>query len=159
MGMSRPFTPKLQINLNASISTIGATPESGGVPATEETEYSYYSADVVASSLLTEGDVGILGLRYAVSETTDVYSTNMDMRFPIGRQWRINPRLRVDYREIKTDQSTQWIYTPGIRVQYRPTRRLRLEVEAGKQFSQRDMELTNLDRESYFINLGYQFFY
>jgi maltoporin len=83
----------------------------------------------------------------------------MDMRFPIGRQWRINPRLRVDYREIKTDQSTQWIYTPGIRVQYRPTRRLRLEVEAGKQFSQRDMELTNLDRESYFINLGYQFFY
>jgi hypothetical protein len=36
---------------------------------------------------------------------------------------------------------------------------LRLEFEAGKQFSQRDMELTDLDRESYFVNLGYQFFY
>ena len=159
MGMSRPFTPKLQINLNASLSTIGATPESGGVAATQESDYSYYSADMVASSLFTEGDVGILGLRYAVSETTDVYSVNMDMRFPLGRAWRINPRLRVDYREINTDQSTQWIYTPGIRVQYRPARRLRLELEAGKQFSQRDMELTDLDRESYFINLGYQFFY
>jgi len=159
MGMSRPFTPKLQINLNASLSTIGATPESAGVAATQESDYSYYSADLVASSLVTEGDVGILGLRYAVSETTDVYSVNMDMRFPLGRAWRINPRLRVDYREINTDQSTQWIYTPAIRVQYRPARRLRLELEAGKQFSQRDMELTDLDRESYFINLGYQFFY
>ena len=159
MGMSRPFTPKLQLNLNASLSTIGETPESGGVAATQESEYSYYSADMVASSLFTEGDVGIVGLRYAVSETTDVYSINMDMRFPLGRAWRINPRVRIDYREINSDQSTQWIYTPGIRVQYRPARRLRLELEAGKQFSQRDMELTNLDRESYFINLGYQFFY
>jgi len=159
MGMSRPFTPKLQVNLNASLSTIGATPESAGVPATQESDYSYYSADLVASSLITEGDVGILGVRYAVSETTDVYAINMDMRFPIGRAWRINPRLRVDYREINTDQSTQWIYSPGIRVHYRPTRRLRLEFEAGKQFSQRDMELTDLDRESYFVNLGYQFFY
>jgi len=159
MGMSRPFTPKLQVNLNASLSFIGATPESAGVFATQESEYSYYSADLVASSLITEGDVGILGLRYAVSDTTDVYSVNMDMRFPVGRTWRINPRLRVDYREINTDQSTQWIYSPGIRVQYRPFRRVRLELEAGKQFSQRDMELTDLDRESYFINLGYQFFY
>lgn len=159
MGMSRPFTPKLQLNLNASLSSIGATPESGGVAATQDSEYSYYSADLIASSLFTEGDVGIVGVRYAASETTDVYSVNMDMRFPLGRAWRINPRLRVDYREINSDHSTQWIYTPGIRVQYRSGRRLRLELEAGKQFSQRDMELTDLDRESYFINLGYQFFY
>jgi len=159
MGMSRPFSPKLQVNLNASISTVAATPESAGVPATPQSEYSYYSADVVASSLFTEGDVGIVGLRYAVSDTTDVYSINLDTRFPIGRSWRINPRLRVDYREIRTDQSVQWIYTPAVRVQYRAGRRLRLELEAGQQFSQRDMATTNQDRKSYFVNLGYQFFY
>jgi len=159
MGMSRPFSPKLQVNLNASISTVAATPESAGVPATPQSEYSYYSADVVASSLFTEGDVGIVGLRYAVSDTTDVYSINLDTRFPIGQSWRINPRLRVDYREIRTDQSTQWIYTPAVRVQYRAGRRLRLELEAGQQFSQRDMATTNQDRTSYFVNLGYQFFY
>jgi tetratricopeptide (TPR) repeat protein len=158
-GLSRPFSPKLSMNVNASISSINATPESGGVPATPDSEYSYYSADVVASSLFTEGDVGILGLRYAVSETTDVYSTTIDTRFPIGRGWRISPRLRVDYREINTDQSTQWIYTPALRVQYRMGRHARFELQTGKQFSTREMEKSDQDRESWFVYAGYQLFY
>jgi tetratricopeptide (TPR) repeat protein len=158
-GLSRPFTPKLSANFNASISSIDATPGSGGVAATPESEYSYYSADIVASSLFTEGDVGIFGLRYAVSETTDVYSTTFDTRFPIGRGWRISPRLRIDYREIKTDQSTQWIYTPGLRVQYRMGRSLRFELQTGKQFSTREMARSDQDRESWFVNAGYQLFF
>lgn len=158
-GLSRPFTPKLSANFNASISSIDATPESGGVAATPTSEYSYYSADVVASSLFTEGDVGIIGLRYAVSETTDVYSTTFDTRFPLGRGWRISPRLRIDYREIKTDQSTQWIYTPGLRVQYRMGRRVRFELQTGKQFSTREMATSDQDRESWFVNAGYQLFF
>ena len=158
-GVSRPFSPKLSMNFNASISSIDGTPDSGGVAATPDSEYSYYSADVVASSLFTEGDVGIVGLRYAVSETTDVYSTTFDTRFPVGRGWRISPRLRVDYREIKTDQSTQWIYTPGLRVQYRMGRRARFELQTGKQFSTREMEKSDQDRESWFVNAGYQLFF
>ena len=159
VGMARPFTPKLSLNLNASLSSIEATPESGGVAATPDSEYSYYSADLVASSIFTEGDVGIFGFRYAVTSTTDVYSTMVDTRFPIGRKWRISPRLRVDYREINTDGSTQWIYTPGLRVQFRPTRRMRLEFQGGKQFSTREMATTDQERESWFINVGYQYFY
>ena len=158
-GLSKPLSPKLQFNFNASLSTIDATPESAGVAATEDTEYSYYSADFVASSLFTEGDVGIFGFRYSVSDTTDVYSINLDSRFPIGRTWRINPRLRVDYREIRSDQSTQWTYTPALRIQFRPGRHWRLELEAGKQFSRRDMVLSDQDRESNFIYLGYQYFH
>ena len=36
---------------------------------------------------------------------------------------------------------------------------MRLELEAGREFVQRDMTLVDQDRESYFVNLGYQFFY
>jgi tetratricopeptide (TPR) repeat protein len=158
-GVSRPFSPKLSMNFNASLSSIDATPESGGVAATPDSEYSYYSTDIVASSLFTEGDVGILGFRYAVSGTTDVYSTTIDTRFPVGRGWRISPRLRVDYREINTDQSTQWIYTPGVRVQYRMGRRVRFELQTGKQFSTREMENSDQDRESWYVYAGYQLFY
>jgi tetratricopeptide (TPR) repeat protein len=159
MGMSRPFTPKLSLNLNASTSSVEGTPASGGVFATPESEYSYYSADFIASSLFTEGDVGIVGFRYAVTENTDVYSTMLDTRFPIGRKWRVSPRLRVDYREIKTDGSEQWIYTPALRVQFRPGRRVRLEFQGGMQFSTREMATTNQERESWFVNVGYQYFY
>jgi tetratricopeptide (TPR) repeat protein len=159
VGMSRPFSPKLSLNLNASTSSVEGTPASGGVGATPDSEYSYYSADFVASSLFTQGDVGIMGFRYAVTQTTDVYSTMLDTRFPVGRKWRISPRLRVDYREIKTDGSKQWIYTPGLRVQFRPGRRVRLEFQGGMQFSTREMAAMDQERESWFVNIGYQYFY
>jgi hypothetical protein len=149
----------LQLNVNANISTVDAVPAFGDAPEMPEAEYSYYSADLVASSLFRQGDVGILGVRYATSDSADVYSINLDARFPIGRAFRINPRLRVDYREISSDQSTQWIYTPGLRMQYRVGRRWRMEFEAGKRFSIRQMNDIDLDQESYFINIGYQLFF
>jgi len=156
LGIFQPLTPKIQINVNASQSTIEATPESGGIFATPESTYTYISTDFVGSSLIKEGDVTLLGLRYADSENTAVYSIHLDTRFPIGSYFRFNPRLRVDYREIKSDMSTQMIYTPGIRLQYRKDRRFRVELEAGMQFSSRDMANLTEDRESYFVNLGYQ---
>ena len=98
-------------------------------------------------------------MRYAVSNTTDVYSLNLDTRFPLGRIWRINPRLRLDYREIAADQSSQWSLTPGLRIQVRPGRRWRVDLEVGQQISRREMATTDLDRESRFVYFGYQYFF
>jgi len=159
LGLSRPLTPKLQFNISANLAVIDEIPAHDDTPAVPESEYGYFSADLVATSLLKEGDVGILSLRYASSDSADVYTVNLDSRFPIGRSWRINPRLRVDYREINSDMSTQWIYTPALRLQYRIGRKGRVDFEAGKRFSSRDMADTSFDQESYFINLGYMLYY
>ena len=159
IGISHSLTPRLQINADANQTTIDATPDSGGVAATLETTYESYAASVTASSLLKEGDVSIIGLRYSKSDTSESMSLNLDTRIPFGRYLRINPRLRVQRRQIAADSSYEWTYTPGIRIQYRRSQKFRLELEAGKQYSQRDMIGTDLDRESYFINLGYQAFF
>ena len=71
----------------------------------------------------------------------------------------MNPRLRVDYREITSDGSTQWTYTPGLRLQYRKDRRFRVELETGILLSSRQMTGADQDRQSWFVNLGYQLFY
>jgi tetratricopeptide (TPR) repeat protein len=159
LGLSRPLTPKLQLGFNATQSRIEATPDSGGVPANPESTYGYYSLDLVASSLFTERDVTIFGLRYAESTTSNIYTLNIDSRFSIGRSWRISPRLRVDYREITTDASEQWMYTPGLRLEYRRGRKLRLELMAGRQYSVRESDTLDQDRQSYFVSLGYQLFF
>lgn len=161
VGLSYPVSPKLQINADASQSTMDATPASGGVFATEESTYRYYSGSLVASSLLKEGDVSIITARFSDSDTSRVTSLTLDSRYPIGRTWRINPRLRVDRRQRIGDPNYEWLYTPGIRIQYRRSQKFRIELEAGKQFSQRDSDIVdlNLDRESYFINIGYQSFF
>ncbi len=159
VGLSYPISPKLQINVDTSQSTIEETPASGGVLSTPGATYSYYSTSLIASSLFKEGDVTIFGARYSDSDTTRVVSLTVDSRYPIGRTWRINPRLRVDRRQRLADSSYEWLYTPGLRIQYRRSQKMRVDLEVGKQFSQRETVDTNLDRESYFISLGYQLFF
>ncbi len=159
LGLSHSLTPRLQINADANQTSVDATPASGGVAATPQSTYRYYSANVTASSLFMEGDVSIVGLRYSTSDTTKVTSLTLDTRIPIGRTWRINPRIRVDRRQMLSDSSYEWIYTPGLRMQLRKSQKFRLELEVGKRFSKRDSTIVNLDRESYFINLGYQAFF
>lgn len=161
VGLSYPLSPKLQVNVDASQSNIDSTPASGGVAATEESTYNYYSGSVVASSVLKEGDVTIISARFSDSNTAEVVSLTFDSRYPIGRAWRINPRLRVDRRQRLADPNDEWLYTPGIRIQYRRSQKFRIDLEAGKQFVQRDSEIANLDldRESYYINIGYQSFF
>jgi hypothetical protein len=159
VGLSYPLSPKLQIGADASRSTTDGTPASGGVLATEDTSYTYYSGSLIASSLLREGDVSIISARYSDSGTARVISLTFDSRYPLGRTWRINPRFRVDRRQRLSESNYEWLYTPGVRIQYRRSQKLRIEFEAGKQFSQRETFGTDLDRESYFINLGYQAFF
>lgn len=159
IGLSHSLSPRFQINADANQTTVEATPESGGIAATPRSTYTYFSTTLTASSLLKEGDVAMVGLRYSNSDTTRVMSVNLDTRFPIGRKFRINPRLRVDRREIIQDSSYEWLYTPGLRLQYRWNRKIRFELEAGKQFVQRDSAIVDMDRESYFVNVGYQAFF
>ena len=159
VGLSQSFSPRFQINFDANQTTIDATPDSGGIAATQESSYQYFSTTLVASSLLKEGDVSMISVRVSDSESTKVLSLNLDSRFPLGERWRINPRLRIDQRQIMSDGSDEWIFTPGVRIQLRQSRKYRFEFEAGKRFSQRQSGVIDLDRESYFVNLGYQAFF
>jgi SPOR domain len=160
LGLSKAMSPKLQLGLNATQSSVEATEASGGVPANPAAEYSYVSLDLVASSVFSERDVSIVSVRYSQSDTANVYTLNLDSRFSIGRAWRISPRLRIDYREIMTDASEQWSYTPGLRLDYRRGRKLRVELLAGKEFSSRQMvDSADQNRESYYVSAGYQWFF
>lgn len=159
LGLSQSISPRLQISVDANQTNVSGTPDSGGVLATPQSTYQYYAANLTASSLLKEGDVSILGLRYSTSDTTNVISVSLDTRLPIGEKFRINPRLRVDRRQTLVDSSYEWLYTPGLRMQYRWNRKFRLELEVGKRFSERETNTINLDSESYFVYLGYQAFF
>ena len=159
LGISKSLTPRITLNADANQTNVDATPESGGVLATPQATYQYYSTNLTASSLLKEGDVSILGLRYSISDTSKVISLSLDSRLPIGEKFRINPRIRIDRRERIAEPGYEWIFTPGIRMQLRWNRKFRMELEVGKQFIERETTILNLDREAYFINLGYQAFF
>ncbi len=159
IGVSHSLTPKLQLNADVNQTSVDAAPESGGIAALPSASYRYLATSLVASSLLKEGDVTILGFRYSDSDTARVLSLTLDSRYPFGRSWRINPRLRIDQRQRLSNSGSEWLYTPGIRIRYRHSQKFRVDLEAGKQFAEQDSIDAGPDRESYFFNIGYQVFF
>ena len=99
LGGSQQLTDSLQLALDVSASYLSDTPASGGVEAMPSTgwEFSYYP-QLVASNVLTTGDVGTVGVRYFDGNQSDTWSLIMNERYPITPKLRIMPRLRVDWR-------------------------------------------------------------
>lgn len=155
LGVSQPISPKLSVNFDATASEVDATPASGGVPATvaSGTEY-YYSAQLIGSGLFKEGDIGILGLRYADTASADRWVIDINTRYPWSRELRLNPRLRLSYRESKTSDETQVSVRPSIRVNYNRRGKLQYEFEFGGEWLRIESALARDTTSGYFLTFG-----
>jgi hypothetical protein len=123
------------------------------IPATHSYEV---STDLTGSGLVTEGDIAIVGLSYTNTESSNTSSVNLNTRYPIGPKWRINPRVREDYRQNDRDGTDQWITSPSLRLEYRALRRVQLEVEASGEWSTRHLSASTERTSAYFLSAGYR---
>jgi len=159
LGASHPFSERIQVSGDVTVTNLSDTEASAGVEAIPGTGNEYiYNLQLIGSDLIKSGDIAIGGLRYSNLDAADVYSFSVNTRYPVNSKWRINPRVRVDYRENDRDDSTQWIGVPSLRMDYRLSRRYRFELEAGGEWSSRKLpDLPNdEDTSSYFISAGYR---
>lgn len=157
LGVSRPITEKLQVSGDLSLSKLSDTDASAGVEAVPGTDIEYfYNLQLIGSNFLKEGDITILGLRFIDATTTDTTSLSLNTRYPVTRDFRVNPRLRVDFRRNLVDDTEQYIYRPSARLTWNIRRRFRLEVELGGEWSDREIVTGSAQSRSYFINLGYR---
>ena len=156
LGVSRPITEKLQISGDITLSKLSDTVGSGGVAAVPGTDNEYYyNLQLIGSNLLKEGDITILGLRFIDATTSDTTSLSLNTRYPVTRDFRVNPRFRVDFRK-NDDDTEQFIYRPSARLTYSIKRRFRLEAELGGEWSDREIVTGTSQSESWFLNLGYR---
>jgi hypothetical protein len=157
LGVSRPMTEKLQVSGDVTAFNLSGTKASGGVAATEGTGTDFvYNLQLVGSNLVKEGDISIFGLRYTDSGDRDIYSLNLNTRYPVLSDFRVNPRFRMDYRTNGDDGTDQITYRPSLRLDYRVKRRLRLEAEIGGEYSDRELVDGTENSSSYYINMGYR---
>ena len=156
VGLSRPLWQKLQIDVDATSTTYSATAASGGVEGFPASDYNYYSVSLMGQSLIKEGDMGILSLRFGDTTSYQVTSLGLDGRYPV-RGLRINPRIRVDRRTHLSDGSAEWVYTPSLRMQFQWRRRYYFEFEGGAYLSNRKLDETTNDFRTTYFNLGYRY--
>jgi hypothetical protein len=159
LGASHPFSERIQVSGDVTVTNLSDSEASGGVEAIPGTGNEYiYNLQLIGSDVIKSGDIAIGGLRYSNLDAADIYSFSLNTRYPVNSKWRINPRVRVDYRENSRDDSTQWIGVPSLRMDYRLSRRYRFELEGGAEWSSRKLpDLPNdEDTSSYFVSAGYR---
>lgn len=142
LSLTQPLTEDSRLYFSTSQFEYGETQSSGGVEGWEGTggEYSY-EAQFITSGLLQENDTHVFSVRYFDGERTQRTGIGINSRLQWGRNWRIQPRLWVEYRDNSNDGSDQWALRPSLRVQYNWARRHHFELEYGHDYTTRNIPL------------------
>lgn len=155
--VTHPFSDKLQLNLGATLTSVGPTIDAGGVlgqPATGVEKF--YSAQLLATSLVKEGDLATIGFRYDDLSTARRYVVDVNTRYPVSSRLRINPRLRLAKRDSTAADQVEFTVKPSIRFNYIPSRRFQLELEGGGEWSRTTRLLDTETTKGYYMIAGYR---
>ncbi len=156
LGLSHPLSEKLQIQLHASMFNLSSTESSGGVAGFEGTGNEFaYDMQFIGTSLLSQGDMSIIGMRYVDGNRYSTISMFLNSRFPLAAGFRIQPRVRIDRRSRMFDDLQEWIISPSMRLEYRIGPHA-LEFDVGGEWWRQDGAVTATDASAYFMNLGYR---
>lgn len=135
IGLTQILNDRLQLNSDLTISSLSGTIASGGVPGYSATGTNiWWSTQLVATDVLRQGAIFIGGLRYAKLDNYDSYGVILNYRFPVTREFRVNPRLFIDYRSAQAGGTDRLLVRPWIRMDYRLTRWLQFEFEGGVEW-------------------------
>ena len=158
VSISHPMTDSIQIAGDISWSKIDAAPASGGVEAFESTgDDFYYSLQLIGSGMIKSGDVSSVGLRYADTFYRDTYTFKLNSSYPLDDiNFRISPRVQVDYRENKLRTGDQWRFIPGLRLEYIFGRDWRFEIDGEYRYADKELEGIADGKDGYAISLGFR---
>ena len=160
LGIVQDLNEKYQVVAEVTMSELTETPASGGVPATPSTGKEYfYLAQLIGNSLFMEGDINIIELRYADTMSNDSYSLNLNFRYPFTPNFRINPRIQINYRKNKGNDGESVTARPLLRIDYRWKRWLRFEMEGGREWRE-DTAFGSTEKSAgYFATIGFRAYF
>lgn len=139
VNYSYPITENLQFNGDVTATYVSKTKESGGVAAYPSTGTDIYLlGQLIGTNVVAEGDSVIGGLHYADTQSSYRYLIEGSMRYPLSKDWRITPILRLGYAEFKDDGRGEYQILPSVRTSYYFSNDLSLEVELGKKWLERE---------------------
>lgn len=153
LGLSHTLSAHWQITGDVTLTNMASTKTSGGVEANPSTGNEVFlSSQLVGNGLFKEGDLMIYGLRYSDTSSHQKTSLSANVRYPIQRHWRVNPRLRVDYKE-NDNNTSQTVWVPSFRTSYRWKRLATFELELGIEITEDQLE-NNTEHSNYLFAYG-----
>lgn len=155
VGINAPLNEKYQISSDVTMTSLSSTTIGGLFNAGTDNEF-YYNAQLVGTSVLMENDSAIFSLRFSDTDRAKTNSINANLRLPVTRSWRLNPRIRYDKLKL-TNGTDQTISALALRVDYRLQRNVNFELDMGGENSNQALDDTTNETQSYFVNFGYRY--
>jgi tetratricopeptide (TPR) repeat protein len=156
LGGSLQINENFQVTADITFTHTGDTVASGGVAATPDTGTDYFlNTQLIANSLLMKNDTNAFGVRYYDNDSSDTISFIVNSRFPVYRNWRLNPRLQFDIREFSGGRSQQKLRAL-LRTDYRFIKKALFEFDIGYDETFETNDGQDLGNNSLFFLLGYR---
>ena len=156
LGGSKQINENFQVTADITFTHRGDTVASGGVAATPDTGTDYFlNTQLIANSLLMKNDTNAFGVRYYDNDSSDTISFIVNSRFPVYRNWRLNPRLQFDIREFSGGRSQQKLRAL-LRTDYHFIKKVLFEFDIGYDETFETNDGQDLGNNSLFFLLGYR---
>lgn len=156
LGLQGELTEGWDYSMDASLTDFDATESSLEVAALDAHRDFYYSLQIRANDMFGRGNYGAVQARVYDSDTARSVGMHLNNRLALGESWWLFPRLQLDQRtRLDTDQD-QLRVRPSLRLDYRRNRNMRFELEAGYEWTDRELLGGSLVTEGIFLRAGYR---
>lgn len=160
VAYSKPLNKMWQVSVDGTVFHTSGNPASGGVAAivSPGTEY-FASAQLVGSGVFKPRGIFSATARYANTSSSNLYLFDTYLRYPFYKKWRLRPRIKVGYRELKRRGGSEVFVIPSLTTNYKFSKATSFEVEVGGRWSNRETTLgSENSKEVYLIGgIRYQF--
>lgn len=157
LGLAKALGERFQLNADVTVTELGGTVASGGVPALPDLgTQTYYSTSLVGSGLFGGDAVTVFNLRHGRSDAFTTDSFTWDTRFALSRHLRINPRLQLSVWKNVLDGTNRETVSPSLRLLLNVHDHYRLELEAGTSKLTRTQGGSRSIATGNYFDLGYQ---
>ena len=154
IGISQPVNETFRITSDITLSQYDAITYTPAATTSSSNDV-YISAQLVGTSLFREFDTVVIGLRYYDTELYDTVSLALNLRTPITKNWRINPRLQYDIRKLN-DGRTQNKIKPSLKTDYTYQKTVRFDFEMGYDSTTESSASQASIPSNFFWSLGYR---
>lgn len=157
-GMSYDISDLWQVSLEGTIADYSGTPASGGVSAIPDPGVEYYiSAQLNGTGILSDDDYWGFGLRFLDGSNYQTYIADLSVRYPLSDKLRMNPRLRLAYRNAQASDIQQIMIMPSLGFKYSVTDHWKLESEAAVRWEDNKTASGHDQNAELLLTLGYRY--
>ncbi|HVZ68745.1 MAG TPA: hypothetical protein VG891_04730 [Rhizomicrobium sp.] len=155
-----PLNEQFTVSLDGTLWNMQGMPASGGVPEIPATGTQYYfSGHLTGSSLISDGDLGMLSLGYSKMANSNRYTFDFNTRYPVTRELRIGPRIFFSYRDISSSGSlgssgSEYVARPTLRLNYRFRPNVEFELDGGAEWQRDLLGSTTTKTWDYLVDFG-----